>query len=107
MYALATMPLTGITCGHFATTSAELDELVALAEEKGALFWKAVGMGTQGLLFSMTGRTSEAVRRLLSRFPPTVRREQSFVYRGIYQIWQVLTQTWANSVMLSAALLKP
>ena len=64
MYALATMPLTGITCGHFATTSAELDELVALAEEKGALFWKAVGMGTQGLLFSMTGRTSEAVRTL-------------------------------------------
>ena len=64
MYALATMPLTGITCGHFATTSAELDELVALAEEKGALFWKAVGMGTQGLLFSLTGRTSEAVRTL-------------------------------------------
>ena len=66
MYALATMPLTGITCGHYAATSAELDELVALAEEKGALFWKAVGMGTQGLLFSLTGRTAEAVRTLTS-----------------------------------------
>ena len=64
MYALATMPLTGITCGHYAATNAELDELIALAEEKGALFWKAVGMGTQGLLFSLTGRTSEAVRTL-------------------------------------------
>jgi predicted ATPase len=66
MYALATMPLTSITCGHYAATSAELDELVALAEEKGALFFKAVGMGTQGLLFSLTGRTSEAVRTLTS-----------------------------------------
>ena len=66
MYALATMPLTSITCGHYAATSTELDELVALAEEKGALFFKAVGMGTQGLLFSLTGRTSEAVRTLAS-----------------------------------------
>ena len=44
MYALATHRLTHILCGNYAAANAVADELVALADEKGALFWKAHGM---------------------------------------------------------------
>ena len=43
MYAL-TIRLTHILCGNYAAANAQADELVALADEKGALFWKAFGM---------------------------------------------------------------
>jgi predicted ATPase len=37
---------------------------VALADEKGALFWKALGMLMQGWLYSQTERASDAVRTI-------------------------------------------
>ena len=40
---------------------AVVDELAALADEKGALFWKARGMLLQGSLLALTGRASDAV----------------------------------------------
>ena len=44
MNALAFASFTHILCGNYATATALLDELVALADEKGALNWKAIGM---------------------------------------------------------------
>jgi hypothetical protein len=35
---------THIQCGNYAAASAQTDELVALADDKGALYWKAEGM---------------------------------------------------------------
>ena len=35
---------THIFCGNYATATAQAEELVALADEKGAVFWKAFGM---------------------------------------------------------------
>ena len=40
--------LTHIYCGDYAAANAHVDELVALADEKGACFWKAAGMMNQG-----------------------------------------------------------
>jgi class 3 adenylate cyclase/predicted ATPase len=40
---------------------AQADELVALADEKGALFWKASGGLVKSWLFVLTGRPSDAV----------------------------------------------
>ena len=48
MYALHHASFTHIYCGNYATANAQLDELVALADEKGALLWKALGMLIQG-----------------------------------------------------------
>ena len=42
---------THIHCGNYAAANAQFEELVALADEKGAPFWKAVGMLVQGLAF--------------------------------------------------------
>jgi predicted ATPase len=62
MYALFFASLTNISCGNYATTSALSDELVALADEKGSLIWKALGMMQQGGVLCLTGRASDAVQ---------------------------------------------
>jgi predicted ATPase len=66
MYALGFTAFTHIHCGDFATATAQTDELVALAEEKHAMFWKAVGMMNQGWLLALTGQASNAVRVMTS-----------------------------------------
>jgi DNA-binding winged helix-turn-helix (wHTH) protein/predicted ATPase len=61
MYALAHASLTHLQCGNYAAASAEADEGIALAEEKGAVFWTAMTRLVQGCLLALTGRPSDAV----------------------------------------------
>jgi predicted ATPase len=64
MYALAFTSLSHIQCGDYATATTHSDELVALEEEKGALFWKLPGMMSQGSILTSTGKPSDAVQKL-------------------------------------------
>jgi class 3 adenylate cyclase/predicted ATPase len=64
MYALVHALLIHIQCGNYAAANAEADELVALANEKGALFWKAQGMSKQGCILALTGKAAEAVQMI-------------------------------------------
>jgi len=64
MYALANIQYATISSGQYAVANEQLDELISLAEEKGALFWKAVGSGIRGSLLALTGRATEAVHVL-------------------------------------------
>jgi tetratricopeptide (TPR) repeat protein len=66
MYALVHASFTYIHCGNYATATAVLNEVSALAGEKGALFWTAHGMAQQGCLFGLTGKASNAVQMLTS-----------------------------------------
>jgi class 3 adenylate cyclase/tetratricopeptide (TPR) repeat protein len=66
MYALAHAWLIHIQCGDYVAAKAEGDELVELAEEKGALFWKAFGVSVQGCLLVLTGKAADAVQRIAS-----------------------------------------
>jgi class 3 adenylate cyclase/predicted ATPase len=66
MAALAVTPLTLIFCGNYATARKHSDELVALADEKGALLWKLTGMMIQGILLASTGDPSNAVAKIIS-----------------------------------------
>jgi class 3 adenylate cyclase/predicted ATPase len=66
MYVLCQTSFTYTGCGNYATATALLDELVTLADEKGALFWKAAGMVRKGELFSLTGKASDAVHMITS-----------------------------------------
>jgi class 3 adenylate cyclase/predicted ATPase len=50
-----------IFCGNYAAASARSDELISLADEKGALAWKALGMMNRGWLLALTGKASNAV----------------------------------------------
>ena len=56
--------LTYILCRQFVSAKARSDEMVALADEKGTPFFKAVGMLTRGCVFALTGKASDAVRTI-------------------------------------------
>jgi predicted ATPase len=43
-----------------------VDELVALADEKGTPLWNALGMLRRGCLFAVTGKASDAVQATIS-----------------------------------------
>jgi predicted ATPase len=64
MYALAGIPYS--LFGNYAAVAAQAQELVALAEEKGAPFWKAIGMMNQGDVLALTARASDATDMLMS-----------------------------------------
>jgi predicted ATPase len=53
-------------CRDYATANAQLDELIALADEKGAQFWKALGMATQSCVFALAGQAPDAVPLIVS-----------------------------------------
>ena len=44
------------------TATAQSDEIVALADEKGSVLWKACSVVCQGCVFALTGRASDAVQ---------------------------------------------
>jgi class 3 adenylate cyclase/predicted ATPase len=66
MYTLVHVPFTYLQCGSYATAKSVADELIALADEKGGLSWRGLGMINQGWLFSLTGKPSDAVRMIAS-----------------------------------------
>jgi predicted ATPase len=65
MYANWTV-FTQILLGNYAAANAQADELVALAEEKSAPFWKAFGRIVQGEVLARTGKASDAVHWITS-----------------------------------------
>jgi predicted ATPase len=66
IYGLSVALLTPIHCRQYEAARLLVDEVVALADEKGALFWKAFGMMNQGCILALTGKASEAVQILTS-----------------------------------------
>jgi predicted ATPase len=61
MFALNHSSLTHILRGNYAAANAEANEVVTLADAKGAMLWKAGGMAFQGCVLALTGKASEAV----------------------------------------------
>jgi tetratricopeptide (TPR) repeat protein len=53
-----------IFCGNYAVAKAISDELMTLAEEKGASMWKAAAMAYQGFILALTGKAADAVPML-------------------------------------------
>jgi predicted ATPase/class 3 adenylate cyclase len=66
MHALYLASITYTLCGNYAAATAQTKELVALAEEKRGLFWKAVGMMRRGSVLALTGRALDATEMLTS-----------------------------------------
>src|SRR5262249_42728549 len=58
MFALGSRTL--VQCGNYATATKHFDELIALANEKSALYWKATGLLHRGNALALTGRSSDA-----------------------------------------------
>ena len=66
MFALAFASDTYIHCRKYLTANALVDELVALADEKGSLYWKAAGMMNHGRVLVLTGKAPDAVHIMTS-----------------------------------------
>jgi predicted ATPase len=66
MFALHAAGFNHICCRDYAAAIAHVDELIALADERGAPYWKATGTALQGWLFVLTGRASDAVLAITS-----------------------------------------
>jgi len=66
MFALAHAAIPNALCGNYNAATALAQELLALAEEKSALIWKAWGMKNQGLVSAMTGEASNAIQLITS-----------------------------------------
>jgi predicted ATPase len=66
LYALFQTSLIATFSGNYATANTLLDEVVTLAGEKGALFWKTRGMVVKGCVAALTGKASRAVQLITS-----------------------------------------
>ena len=63
---LALTPQANFLSANYATAIAANDELLAVADEKNAWYWKAVGMVLQGNLFAVTDKASDAIQKITS-----------------------------------------
>jgi len=53
-------------CGNYSVATEQAQELFSVAEEKGALLWKAFGLIRKGQLLALTGKATDAVQTLTS-----------------------------------------
>ena len=67
MYALnCTTMFVYIPCGNYTAAQAVLEEVITLADEKGALWWKAFGTMNQARVLALSGKASDAIHTFVS-----------------------------------------
>jgi predicted ATPase len=66
IYALWHAALTQSECRNYTKASAQLDEAIALANERGAFFWRAMATLGRGCIFALSGDASKAVQMIIS-----------------------------------------
>ena len=66
MDALFRASLTHVLCGNYAAADLQANELIALADEKRVLFWRAAGMMLYGGVLALNDEASDAVNMITS-----------------------------------------
>jgi class 3 adenylate cyclase/predicted ATPase len=66
MHTLGHVPFTFCECGSHTKAKLVVDELAALADEKGTVLWKALAIMNQGWLFALAGQAAHAVHNITS-----------------------------------------
>jgi class 3 adenylate cyclase/predicted ATPase len=92
MYAQLHTSFTNILSGKYAAANAQSNEVVRLADEKGAALWKALGMMEKGCVLALSGNASEAFQMIASGIT-TYRSTGSRVYLPFF--WSHLS--WAHA----------
>ena len=64
IFALTCTTFTHIFCREYAAANAQIDECVALAEEKGAVLFKAMATAERGCVWALTGKACDAVQTI-------------------------------------------
>jgi predicted ATPase len=83
MYAQLHTSLTHILCAEYAIAYEQSNEVIRLADEKGAAMWKALGTMQKGCALALSGKAAEAVEVITSGIA-TFRSTGSHVYLPIY-----------------------
>ena len=83
MFALYAAGFNHICCRDYAAAIAQVDELIALADERGAPYWKAAGTALRGWLFVLTGKASDAVLAITSGIT-SQRSTGAILYEPLY-----------------------
>jgi len=78
-------------CGDYTVANTQVVELLTLADERGSPFWKAYGTAVRGMLFTETGKASDAVRAITSGIT-SVRSTGASLYEPFY-LWY-LAMAW-------------
>jgi predicted ATPase len=66
MNSLSQTSISQMWCGNYALADAQLEELLALANEKGSVYHEATVRPNQGCVLVLSGNSSEAVHMLVS-----------------------------------------
>jgi predicted ATPase len=66
MYALCHSPLTLLLSRNYEAAVSDIEEVIALADQKGALLWKAGARAFLGCVFARSGNASNAVEMINS-----------------------------------------
>ena len=66
MLVLVITSFTNILCRNYSAAKALLAEVVPLADKKGALYWKALGMANEGCVSALTGNAACATQVIKS-----------------------------------------
>jgi hypothetical protein len=78
--------LTRILCGNYAAAKTQSDEVVVLADEKGALFWNAFGAMNRSWSLALTGGASDAVHAFQKQSPLGGQPEQQCLCHFTYHV---------------------
>jgi len=74
LYAESWAATTQIVSADYTAAQAQLDRLLATAEEKGSSFWEEAAMGWQAVLLVLTGKAATGVPVIAARSGPTMFR---------------------------------
>jgi predicted ATPase len=106
MFALYMTAFFHVLCGNYEVATARARELFALAEEKGALMWKASGLMHEGCALAVTGNASAAIEMLTAGIVGYRSTGQHCLSRRSYRIWLEPMGRSANSITHGIALAK-
>jgi class 3 adenylate cyclase/tetratricopeptide (TPR) repeat protein len=84
VYALSRAATCYAFCGNYAAAHAQVDDLMALADEKG----KALGTLQRGRFFALTGKASDAVRAITSGIT-SLRSTGAILYAEPSNLWHL------------------
>ena len=93
MYAQFHTSLTNVLCAKYATANAQSDEVVRLADEKGAALWKALATMQKGSVFAFSEKVSEGIQMITSGITAYL-STGSRVYLPIF--WSHLSSAYAQ-----------
>jgi class 3 adenylate cyclase/predicted ATPase len=93
MYAQFHTSLTNILCAKYAAANTQSNEVVRLADEKGAALWKALATMQKGSVFALSEKVSEGIEMITSGIT-AYRSTGSRVYLPIF--WSHLSSAYAQ-----------